>query len=173
MIAINTVFEHRNRTQRGKPRAIEIRITHNRRSQYISTGIRLKASEYRDGRIINRPDSDILNERLSIIRTGIEAKASIIEFDTWLHNRISHSSRYPDVEKRLDTSTIYNQHKNLKRMLRLAVETGLLQNFRPSDTSRLRIARDIFVCQMYTGMSFADMLKATKSKHLSRDVCFF
>ena len=124
------------------------------------------ASEYRDGRIINRPDLDILNERLSIIRTRIEAyvndaiksgaidtqrikayittgafpsetktefldwfgqkyeelpvsaerkkhykstlvkrieydgiktwgdisKASIIEFDTWLHNRISHSS---------------------------------------------------------------------------------
>lgn len=73
MITINTVFDHRNRTQRGKPGAIEIRITHNRRSQYISTGIRVKASEYRDGRIINRPDSDILNERLSIIRTRIEA----------------------------------------------------------------------------------------------------
>ena len=73
MITINTVFDHRNRTQRGKPGSIEMRITHNRRSQYISTGIRVKASEYRDGRIINRPDSDILNERLSIIRTRIEA----------------------------------------------------------------------------------------------------
>ena len=31
------------------------------------------ASEYRDERIINRPDLDILNERLSIIRTRIEA----------------------------------------------------------------------------------------------------
>lgn len=40
MITINTVFDHRNRTQRGKPGAIEIRITHNRRPQYISTGIR-------------------------------------------------------------------------------------------------------------------------------------
>ena len=73
MFTINTVFDHRNRTKRGKPGAIEIRIIHDRRSQYRSTGIRVKASEFRDGRIINRPDSDILNERLSIIRTRIEA----------------------------------------------------------------------------------------------------
>ena len=274
MITVNTVFDHRNRTRRGKPGAIEIRIIHNRRSQYVSTGIRVKASEFRDGRIINRPDSDILNERLSIIRTRIEAyvndaiksgaidmsrikayittgvlpsetktefldwfgqkykklpvsadrkkhykstllklieydriktwgdisKASIIEFDTWLHNLTCHSSRYPDVAKRLDTSTIYNQHKNLKRMLRLAVDTGLLQenpydrlkgkfsrgekenieylddddirritDFRPSDTTRLRIARDIFVCQMYTGMSFADVLKADLADYQYKD----
>ena len=46
---------------------MEVRITAERRSYYISTGIRVRKSEWKAGQIVNRPDSSTLNERLAII----------------------------------------------------------------------------------------------------------
>ena len=46
---------------------LEVRITAERRSYYISTGIRVRKSEWKAGQIVNRPDSSTLNERLAII----------------------------------------------------------------------------------------------------------
>lgn len=68
MITLNVIFDHRNRTERGKPGTVEFRITYNRKSHYISTGIRVKASEFRGETIINRGDADALNERINLLR---------------------------------------------------------------------------------------------------------
>ena len=274
MITVHVIFDHRNRTERGKPGPVEFRITHNRKSHYISTGIRVKASEFRGETIINRGDADALNERVNLLRKIINnaindsirkyeiiefgyikncinkgkssvssetpfldwyeenykklpvseqrkkhyrstlakltqygklaklsdlTKAGIIEFDVWLHE-FSMKTRTGDISRRLDDSTIYNQHKNVKRMLRLAVDTDMIDenpydkmrgvfskgekenieylrdedikkivDFSPSSDSRLSLARDIFVCQIYTGMAFADMMKTKLSDYDKRD----
>lgn len=255
MVTLNVIFDHRNRTERGKPGPVEFRITHNRKSHYISTGIRVKASEFRGETIINRGDADALNERINLLRKIINdainnsiriyekieinyikncinkgkssvseqrkkhyrstlsklteygklikwsdlTKAGIIEFDAWLHE-FSMKTRTGSDSRRLDDSTIYNQHKNIKRMLRLAVDTDMINenpydklrgvfskgekenieylsdedikkivDFSPKSDSRLSLARDVFVCQIYTGMAFADMMKTKLSDYDKRD----
>jgi len=49
-------------TQRnGKDAVVELRITHNKRVKYISTGVRLRYSQWRDGMVINHQDCVELN----------------------------------------------------------------------------------------------------------------
>lgn len=46
---------------------LDIRITSNRRHVYMSTGIKIRKSEWIAGRVVNRLDAKSLNERLAII----------------------------------------------------------------------------------------------------------
>ena len=64
MINSTIVFDHRGRTAEGSLGTLEIRLTINRRLYYISTGVRVRKSEFFRGDVINRSDSKELNERL-------------------------------------------------------------------------------------------------------------
>lgn len=70
------VFDHRGRTEREKEGPLEVRITVGRKPYYINTGIRVKSRQWA-GSVVNRPDKDVLNERLAIIvqRVGEEVNA--------------------------------------------------------------------------------------------------
>lgn len=46
---------------------IEFRLTEKRKAHYISTGIKIKKSEWKLGRVVNRLDADALNDRLAIL----------------------------------------------------------------------------------------------------------
>ena len=46
---------------------VEVRITIDRKTMYISTGVRVYKNEWAAGRIVNRPDANVLNDRLAII----------------------------------------------------------------------------------------------------------
>lgn len=46
---------------------IEFRMTEKRQSHYISTGIKIRKTEWRLGRVVNRMDADALNDRLAIL----------------------------------------------------------------------------------------------------------
>lgn len=72
MITTAIVFDHRARTKRGEPGPLEVRVTIDRKSYYINTGVRILRAEYKYGVIINRPDSDELMERISIILRKVE-----------------------------------------------------------------------------------------------------
>lgn len=65
------VFDHRGRTRRGCPGPLEVRITHEGRVYYIATGIKVLKNEWRAGEIVNRPDADILQERLETIGQAV------------------------------------------------------------------------------------------------------
>lgn len=65
------VFDHRGRTQRGCPGPLEVRITHEGRVYYVSTGIKVLRNEWRNSEIVNRPDSDILQSRLNTIEHAV------------------------------------------------------------------------------------------------------
>ena len=64
MININIVFDHRGRTMKGKEGPLELRVIVNRKPYYISTGIRVRASDFRYGAVVNRDDAEQLNRRL-------------------------------------------------------------------------------------------------------------
>lgn len=61
------VFDHRGRTTKNAEGPLEVRITIDRKVYYISTGVCVRRSQWAHDRIVNRADSDELNERISIV----------------------------------------------------------------------------------------------------------
>lgn len=61
------IHDHQRRAKKNQEAMLDIRITTDRRHVYISTGIRVRKSEWVAGQIINRLDATVLNERLAII----------------------------------------------------------------------------------------------------------
>lgn len=70
MIKTTIIYDHKNRGSDERP--LEVRITIDRKSYYINTGIKVRRSEWKAGVIVNRPNSDQLNTRLNIIYKNIE-----------------------------------------------------------------------------------------------------
>lgn len=69
MITIKLIHDRKKQAKRGESASVEIRLTANRRSYYISTGVRVLKSEWIAGSVSNRPDAKELNERLEILVT--------------------------------------------------------------------------------------------------------
>ena len=67
MVTTNIVFDRKKQATKAGTGTIEVRIGVGRISYWISTGIRVRASEWRVGKVVNRPDAQNLNDRLSII----------------------------------------------------------------------------------------------------------
>jgi integrase len=61
------VLDRKGRAKEGQEAMLDIRITSNRRHVYMSTGIKVRKSEWIAGRVVNRLDAKSLNERLAII----------------------------------------------------------------------------------------------------------
>ena len=78
MITSCIVFDHRGRTKKGAEGPLEIRVTSDRRSYYINTGVRVRARQWTD-RIINHPQAETLNEQLDILlrKVGKEVNAAL------------------------------------------------------------------------------------------------
>ena len=70
------VRDHRGRAKEGGPGELEVRITINRKSYYIGTGIRVRKSEFVAGRIMNCMGADELNDRLAIIFRKVMAEVN-------------------------------------------------------------------------------------------------
>ena len=76
MITINIVFDRKKQAKRDGVGTLEIRISVQRKSYYISTGIRVRANEWKAGRIVNRTDSDALNDRLAVLYEKVSAEVN-------------------------------------------------------------------------------------------------
>lgn len=67
MINSIIILDHRGRMGKDSLMTLEIRLTINRVSYYISTGVRVRKSEFVGGSVVNRADAMELNERLRIL----------------------------------------------------------------------------------------------------------
>lgn len=65
MISTIIVFDHRKRTDKGKEGPLELRVIIDRKAFYINTGIRVRASEFRYGKVVGRDGAKELNDRLN------------------------------------------------------------------------------------------------------------
>lgn len=265
MISTAVIFDHRGRTTARDEGPLELRVTANRKVTYISTGIKVRRAEWKNGVICNRQDADELNERLTLICRRIEKAVNrlldngleidvktvkqmawgaqeredegnlfdwlleqipylnvcetrkyaysvmvrrlqdfgkiknwedltpenIIMWDAWLHTITRRKSKV-DVQQgnapdRITDAAVWNYHKNLRAMLYRAVKFGRIdvnpytklrgefkrgnkenleylteeemaafESIHPVRGSEMAAARDLFVFQMYTGMSYAD-----------------
>ena len=77
MIKTDIVYDHRGRTKPGAEGPLEVRICIARKRYYIGTGVHVRKSEWKCGSIVNRPNSDALNKRLSIIYQKIEDEVNL------------------------------------------------------------------------------------------------
>ena len=67
MITTKIIFDRRGWCKQKKQGIVEVRVTIDRKSIYISTGVRINKNEWAAGMVVNRPDAKMLNERLVII----------------------------------------------------------------------------------------------------------
>lgn len=72
MISTAIVFDHRGRVGKNQEGPLEVRVTVNRKPYYINAGVRVLRAEFKYGVIVDRPDSDELNERLNIVVKKVE-----------------------------------------------------------------------------------------------------
>ena len=73
MFTTAIIFDRKRQSEGGKDGTLELRITYNRKSYYINTGMRIKAKHWA-GAIVGRPDADALNNRLRIIVARVNEK---------------------------------------------------------------------------------------------------
>lgn len=67
MITTAIVFDHRGRVKKGAEGPLEVRLTIDRKPYYINTGVRVYARQWAFDKVVNHPQADALNERLSIM----------------------------------------------------------------------------------------------------------
>lgn len=72
-ITNSIVWDHRGRVAAGGLGQVEIRITIDRKSYYISTGIKVHKTELVAGQVVNCPGAKQLNERIAIIYSKVLA----------------------------------------------------------------------------------------------------
>lgn len=77
MITTKIIFDRRKVADRRTPGAVEIRITENRKSYYIATGISVSSSQWAAGQVVNRMDAVELNKRLTLIYQKVMAELNI------------------------------------------------------------------------------------------------
>ena len=76
MITTKLIFDRRKTASRTHEGYVEVRVTIDRITKYISTGVRVCKNEWATDRVVNRQDADILNERLAIIFEKVSRHAN-------------------------------------------------------------------------------------------------
>lgn len=87
------IWDRRHRATAGGEGQLDIRVTYERKSIFIGTGIKVRKGEFFAGQIINRPDAKELNDRLVIIYKKVLAcvNACIERGDTFTTESINKS----------------------------------------------------------------------------------
>lgn len=70
------VFDHRKKSGTNDIGTVEIRLTFNRKSYYLSTGVRVLRKNFVAGAIVNQIDCNELNERVHIIFNKVQAEVN-------------------------------------------------------------------------------------------------
>ena len=95
MITTKVVYDRHKRATRTEPGTIDVRITIDRKTYYINTGIKVMKNEWVAGAVCNRPDAAALNARVrtiynkvmhevdDCIESGTEFNLADIRYHVW------------------------------------------------------------------------------------------
>ena len=125
------MFDHRNRTSAGKEGPVEVRITHNRKTYYIPTGVRVRRSEFAFQSIINRGDSDELNRQLKVLVQKITGVVTaMLEAGEALDAaEVKRRVWSPEQKKKKDVNEVVAWMQEQLPLLRL--RDGTVKHYRP------------------------------------------
>jgi integrase/recombinase XerD len=105
MITIKLVYDRKKKATKTIPGTIEVRVTADRQVSHYSTGIRVLPQEWRNGMVLNRPDSLELNERLRIILRRVQAFLNdVVDNHTIFDSKALRNEIWPAVSQQ-NTST--------------------------------------------------------------------
>ena len=72
MIKTAIIYNHRGRFGKDGTAPVEVRVTVNRRAYYINTGVSVRPREWKFGQVVNRQDSEELNDRVAIMMKRVD-----------------------------------------------------------------------------------------------------
>ena len=72
MIRTAIIYNHRGRFSKDGTAPVEVRVTIARRAYYINTGVSVRPREWKFGQIVDRYNSDDLNERVRIMLQRVD-----------------------------------------------------------------------------------------------------
>ena len=75
MFSTSIIYDRKKQAECEKEGTLEVRITVDRRSYYINTGVRVRKNHWA-GAVVKRPDADALNNRLGIVVRRVNEKAN-------------------------------------------------------------------------------------------------
>ena len=75
MFSTSIIYDRKKQAEGEKEGTLEVRITVNRKSYYINTGVRVQRKHWA-GSVVKRPDADALNNRLGIIVRRVNEKVN-------------------------------------------------------------------------------------------------
>jgi hypothetical protein len=75
MFSTSIIYDRKKQAEGEKEGTLEVRITVDRKSYYINTGVRVQRKHWA-GSVVKRPDADALNNRLGIIVRRVNEKVN-------------------------------------------------------------------------------------------------
>ena len=130
MITTKIIFDRRGWSKKKKKGIVEVRITIDRKSIYISTGVQIYKNEWAAGQIVNRTDAKVLNDRLAIIFEKIQAFVNeSIEKGTKLDTDSVKRSVWEIVESMSDEPTFIEWVE--KQIPLLGISEGTAKHYKP------------------------------------------
>ena len=67
MLTIKIVFDRHGRAKQDVPGCVDVRVTLDRKTYYVGTGVKVLTSEWVAGAVTNRADAEQLNERVRVV----------------------------------------------------------------------------------------------------------
>jgi len=130
MITSKLIFDRRKTASRTRDGYVEVRVTIDRITKYISTGVRVHKSEWATDRVVNRQDADVLNERLAIIFEKVSRYANecVKQCKTFDVESVKHKV-WRDVEMSKDEPTFIQWCE--KQIPLLGVSEGTAKHYNP------------------------------------------
>jgi len=114
---VAVVQGRRNKNNDGELYAVEIRLIVDRKVKYVSTGVKVKSANWRDGYVVNQCDAAILNERVSVVRRAVEELVNnAIADHTTLD--LSKLRLISNIESDADSFLSFIENRALKRAVR-------------------------------------------------------
>lgn len=140
MITQKIVFDRRKTASRTREGIIEIRVIIDRKAIYLSTGVRVHKNEWAAGMIVNRPDAEVLNQRLAIMSEKVgRAVNDAVKQSVKLDTESVKQAVWQFVESKSDEPTFVSWCE--KQIPLLGVTAGTAKHYKPLVTKLTEYGR--------------------------------
>ena len=130
MITQKIVFDRRKTASRTREGIIEIRVIIDRKAIYLSTGVRVHKNEWAAGMIVNRPDAEVLNQRLAIMSEKVgRAVNDAVKQSVKLDTESVKQAVWQFVESQTDEPTFVSWCE--KQIPLLGISDGTAKHYKP------------------------------------------
>lgn len=130
MITQKIVFDRRKTASRTREGYVEVRVTIDRMTKYISTGVRVYKNEWAADRVVNRQDAQALNDRLAIIFEKVyQAATESVKQGIKLDVESVKQAVWQFVESQTDEPTFVSWCK--KQIPLLGISDGTAKHYKP------------------------------------------